>query len=582
MKRVLKTLLIFLIIGLIGISFTYYAGITDDGVYRCLTPSKFFVLCAVVVVLLTAAFTFLDCKFDYIGKFFAFIHQKRKRLLMLACLLAISAAASAVIEILLSRFVFGPMSTGGYFNKYRYFFIVAAVFVILYVIIRVKRNDLQIENAFAVIAVAVGSVMILSAPFAHVCWDADSHMKFDVRQSNIGAYCTQAEHDVIYVTGDYLLHNENENNASYFEEIKDKYNDNDKYIAGQLKRNFMLSHLPSSVTMSVCKFLNVPFSARVNCGKFANLICYVLICFFALKKLKSGKMIMFIIALFPTSLFLAANLSYDWWVTAFIFLGMAYFLSEYQQPDKPLTVMDSIIMCGSFVLACLPKEVYFPLLLLPFLLKKNSYTEKHSHKKHILICIASVVVVLLAFAVELYKAIIAGGDMRGGADVSTMGQIKFILSNPLEYTGILLKFLEQYVSFSTAKQYVTFMAYLGQGSGWTTLLCMLIAATITDKNEYDLRSSNVLIRTTSIGLFFVGLCMVATSMYVHFTPVGLQTINGCQPRYIIPLLFPFLSVIGSAKIDIHFNKLVYNTAFISAVSLILFIDVYQKVITMML
>ena len=244
--------------------------------------------------------------------------------------------------------------------------------------------------------------------------------------------------------------------------------------------------------------------------------------------------------------------------------------------------MDSIIMCGSFVLACLPKEVYFPLLLLPFLLKKNSYTEKHSHKKHILICIASVVVVLLAFSVELYKAIIAGGDMRGGADVSTMGQIKFILSNPLEYTGILLKFLEQYMSFSTAKQYVTFMAYLGQGFGWTTLLCMLIAATITDKNEYDLRSSNVLIRTTSIGLFFVGLCMVATSMYVHFTPVGLQTINGCQPRYIIPLLFPFLSVIGSAKIDIHFNKLVYNTAFISAVSLILFIDVYQKVITMML
>lgn len=33
-------------------------------------------------------------------------------------------------------------------------------------------------------------------------------------------------------------------------------------------------------------------------------------------------------------------------------------------------------------------------------------------------------------------------------------------------------------------------------------------------------------------------------MYLSFTPVGLKTINGAQPRYLIPLLFPALMLIG--------------------------------------
>ena len=38
------------------------------------------------------------------------------------------------------------------------------------------------------------------------------------------------------------------------------------------------------------------------------------------------------------------------------------------------------------------------------------------------------------------------------------------------------------------------------------------------------------------------LVLVATALYVSFTPVGLATVNGCQTRYVIPVLVPALAV----------------------------------------
>ncbi len=60
------------------------------------------------------------------------------------------------------------------------------------------------------------------------------------------------------------------------------------------------------------------------------LLTYALTVYFAIRKLKSGKMIMSVIALFPTNIVLASNYSYDPWVTGFSLLGTAYFVSEMQ------------------------------------------------------------------------------------------------------------------------------------------------------------------------------------------------------------------------------------------------------------
>ena len=44
-------------------------------------------------------------------------------------------------------------------------------------------------------------------------------------------------------------------------------------------------------------------------------------------------------------------------------------------------------------------------------------------------------------------------------------------------------------------------------------------------------------------VFLFTVILVATALYVSFTPVGLGTVNGCQSRYLLPLLVPCLSFI---------------------------------------
>ena len=53
-------------------------------------------------------------------------------------------------------------------------------------------------------------------------------------------------------------------------------------------------------------------------------LVYSLCCSFSMKRLHSGKMILAVVAMFPTSLFIASNYSYDTWVIGFVMIGMAY------------------------------------------------------------------------------------------------------------------------------------------------------------------------------------------------------------------------------------------------------------------
>jgi uncharacterized membrane protein len=99
--------------------------------------------------------------------------------------------------------------------------------------------------------------------------------------------------------------------------------------------------------------------------------------------------------------------------------------------------------------------------------------------------------------------------------------------------------------------------------GWApnlVLYQMIMAVVIfTDKRETDeALSQRVGVRSLMLFLLFGTICLVATSLYVSYTPVGSRGISGCQPRYLIPLVFPIMMLLGSGKIRNHMNQALYN------------------------
>lgn len=509
------------------------------------------------------------------------ISKSKTRLLIRAITIIGIILLGAISEYTIAHVI---LPNSSFFNVYRFLFILTVYLIVFsFVILRKVIAD-KPEQLFLLISLITGSLFSFALPInTNISWDDQTHYYWAVEQSYF---------DSVRFTGaDNFMINISLPKTFSIEEIeiqKDTINKeyNIGYISNLKKspRSYLkiysrVGHLPSAIFLFIGRALGLPFSIIFILGRWANLLVFSVVVCFAIKKLKSGKMIMSVIALFPTSLFLASNYSYDYWITCFIMLGMAYFISEIQQPNKPITLKETIIMIGSFVIGLGPKPIYFPVLLLPFLLEKRKFKSYIFYKKYRTALVLSILFVLASFMLPFIISGGGTGDLRGGLQVNPSNQVKFILSNPLKYSYILINFLKDYLSFDLSKDYMVFFAYLGYGKYHMLLLITLFIVVFTDKNEFDSKSNRLKIKLSIISVFFLSIILVATALYVSFTPVAQYTIAGVQPRYLIPLLFPLLSVIGSDKIINKINRTCYNSIVFGLCSFILLSGFWQACIS---
>jgi uncharacterized membrane protein len=153
-----------------------------------------------------------------------------------------------------------------------------------------------------------------------------------------------------------------------------------------------------------------------------------------------------------------------------------------------------------------------------------------------------------------------------------------MLSDPLNYMGILLNFMKDYTNPLNAGGFITFYAYLGMMKGFFLVLGTLLLVTLTDKNEFDKKTSKWSLRLSIVMIYFVTTALISTALYVVFTPVGSLTINGVQPRYLIPLVFPLLFIVGSSRIKNPLGRGAYNAIIFGIMAIVLLAGTWQLII----
>lgn len=532
---------------------------------------RYIVLLVVALIVAICFFVFDNYIYPLTKKIKDLYFKNYKQILAATLKILTAVLISVAIELVVAYLFYGVSSTGRYFNEYRYLFICGVVSALIFIISHIKNKEKNCEKLFAILMLHIGIVMIFCSPFGHIIWDFDSHSKFVLTSSYIGeGYKSEAD-DLIFTNREYYNPKDsaanNIANIEYLNEAGTKF-------SGMHASSTTIAHLPIGTGVAISRFLGAPYVMSANIGRVLNLITCVLICYFAMKKLKSGKMILATIALFPTNMFLMTSYAYDAWVTAFIFLGVAYFVSEIQQPDKSISAMDTFIMCLSLILACLPKQIYMPIMIIPFFMYKK-WKNKGERNKYYIICFLMTVLMFALLIIRAFSSVTGGGDTRGGSEVNSMEQLKFILGEPFNYAKILLKFLGEYLSIGYMKSYINYYAYMGFGTQFVTwiFIVSIMFTTLTDKNEYDRFKGKQLLRIINI-LIFIGLtALVATSLYISFTPVRSGTIEGCQPRYIIPLLFPLLIVLANPGVVLKIKRQIYDISILSALSVVVFWDI---------
>lgn len=435
------------------------------------------------------------------------------------------------------------------------------------------RNSLgkKPEILFAVAALSLGFVTIVSAPTTPgVCWDDEVHYKNTVELSYGGKgtfsvtdnMLVEDYQDVVFhkkMYGSYEL-------AKWKKTINQHHKQNpvlmhsDKVAHGV----YDIAYLPAAFGMMVARGLDFSYTDVFMAGKMMNVLVYVLLFFIAIRQVKRGKVLLCAIGLLPISLFLATNYAYDWWVHAFIALGYAMFIGELQKENHAISIKKWIAILFVMVIGIMPKAVYFPIIFPMLFIGRKRF--KSNRAWYWATNIAAMLVLMLSFVLPLLIGGAGGGDARGGTDVNAAEQITFILQNPVSYTAILLNFLKSYVVLE--KNTLTAFGYMGTGVG-ASLVAITLCITAFLEGRRREEGTGIVFKSV-LGLsIFSAICLVATALYISFTPVGDVEILGCQVRYLYPLFFPFLYFIAETNIDTtKINKNLFAGIVISIMTLI--------------
>ena len=439
-----------------------------------------------------------------------------------------------------------------------------------------KTLKTQPEYLFMILVLCVGFLFSYYVPHTGLNgWDEDVHYRAALNASYVDevrltkqdeltmARSVEASYDL---SGGGLARERETQNALYHEATA-HYN--------MLLSPWKIPEMFNGAGLFTGRALGLPYYLIHFLGRFFGLIAYAVTGFFAIRRLKSGKMTAAVILLIPTALYIASSYNYDCYLTAFTALGLCYYAAEWQEREKKITLQHAVIMIGSFFFGCLTKPVYIPLMWILLLLPKDKFGTKVQRKQFIWAIAGATV---LAGAIMMLTRVESSlTDSRGGGGVSGLAQMKYMVLHPFEFIGTMASYLwNELLNPAKAREMLTNMAYHGYGMHEYVFLVLILLTAFTDKNQYDQPLvkkpwAHVVPVVLAAGVTVAVIC----SMYISFTPVGAHYIDGVQFRYMIPLLLPVLTAVTTGKVQNRVNRGLYNGIILVIAAFVDFAMVYS-------
>ncbi len=304
----------------------------------------------------------------------------------------------------------------------------------------------------------------------------------------------------------------------------------------------VLPFLPQAAGMALARLLGLGALGCLYGARLANLAVYTLLCWLALKNCRRYQPVFLAVMLLPLSLFMAASVSYD-----AALLGFYYLVASYYCKDE-ITDRDVGIFLFAFVMMNSAKP-YLNLLwlALPLILPRRAW--KTRWKKWQVFTAGLVLALGMTFFVTWYGNAFrfhypdtAFDRMLGESVVDQMGQLRFVLSNPLRYLAVMV---------GTLYENGLFLGQLGT-FGWLDLpiplldlfspAVLVFAAALSVHEKSSLRPAPAL---GLGGLSVVYIAGAVTAMYITYTPVGMVRVIGLQARYFLPVFLMLLVLLAA-------------------------------------
>ena len=465
-------------------------------------------------------------------------------------------------------------------------FSIFLVLILFYCLIVFYKNRFKTEKFhiyFAVVGTILGTIIILAQPSStFYSYDDQIHFQNAVDLFSIG--------DTTYSVGEYHSTEANVANSAgrgSVNSIEEQQAQNNLFDSGSSTYSKTvkfaptynkIGYIPMSLGYHLAKFANLPFSICFKIGKFFNLLFYILLIAYTIKTIKIGKRLLAIIALLPTSIFLASEYSYD----PAVFIGLTIFIAQlvnlYLDKNTKFDFKTAVILFASISYACFVKAIYVPFFLLTLLVPK----EKFDTPKQARLVKAGTLALTILLSATFVLPTISGtmeSDSRGGS-TSVSGQLTSMLSHPTDYIKLLgntavAQFSDKVSQGFDDLSYIYNEAKRSSSNFFYILLILLLFVSITDNTGNSLSKKH---RLSILIASLVTSLLIWTALYITFTPVGDNTINGVQSRYFLPLLFPLLICLQPKNIKNSINPRLYNTIILTIPVIINIITIFTSIV----
>ncbi|OEC86919.1 MULTISPECIES: DUF2142 domain-containing protein [Methanobacterium] len=292
-------------------------------------------------------------------------------------------------------------------------------------------------------------------------------------------------------------------------------------------------YLMSAFAIDLGKLFNLAPLVLMYIGRLANLLVWIFLTYLAIKITPVHKWVFFMLALLPMTIFEAASLSADSFLLGISFLIIAIFFKYAFDDNKKRIGFKEIYILGILLLLVgLAKSNYILLLFLIFLIP----AQKFGNRKNRILVTGSLFLVVVA-VVGIWNLIVNGLYAPIIPQVSISGQIAYLLGDPFRFPYLLINtFISRGLSYQ----------FLFVGNFWLDIplptwwlgfyLITIIPAALLDKNRINITRNQKLISAVT---FILNAIIACALVYITWTPVGQNVIDGIQGRYFIPI-FPLL------------------------------------------
>ena len=292
------------------------------------------------------------------------------------------------------------------------------------------------------------------------------------------------------------------------------------------------SYIPQTLGIKVASVFTNNVSNIFTWGRIFNfLICFAL-CVLALHFMPFAKNLLFVVLMLPVTLQEMACLAPDGLTLSLVMLFTAYVLHICYVKPK-MTNGDIIILLVLSVLIALTKIVYLVVLPIIYLIPKSKMQNKAAY----------VFVPLVAVVCNLIWLCIASDFLiEFNPGVNSSEQLMYILYHPFSYFLALIKSVIDngfFVLSSTFGYFLAALTLITHPLLWICFLAVFVYQMMIQTSEGI--QVKKLHRWFFMAIFVAGLLGIYTALYIQWTPLGKDVVDGVQGRYLLPLL-PFLGL----------------------------------------